>query len=195
MLKLTPVAMMTHGPAYAWAPDYRLEEWVELTGQARDADVANAVAALAWYGDEAEGATLEKVLLAMMAGESRVLAGGLRAERDGVVIGPSCCCGLENWRQWFRVKPGGASPWLGHDPNPHVECADDRAIIHADDAPGAQTIVVDYAELSAARVAADAAFTDFIRRLQDWLARHAPGAAGFADWFVELFDISPPLDD
>ncbi|GEM_PF-2333640 len=195
MVKLTPVLQMNPGPAYAWAPDYAPYQWVDLTGDAADADVANAVAALACYGDEPEGETLEQVLRSMMAKENRVVAGGLRAERDGVIIEPGCCCGLERWRDWFDVKPGGDSPWLGHDPDAYVECATERAIIHADAAPGAEAIAVDYAELSAARIAADATFTDFVRRLQEWLTRHAPGAAGFADYFIEQFDVSPPLDD
>jgi len=37
---------------------------------------------------------------------------------------PSCCCGLESWREWFDSLTTGASPWWGHDPTPWLDIKD-----------------------------------------------------------------------
>ena len=37
------------------------------------------------------------------------------------IISPSCCCGLEDWREWRDFLETEDSPWLGHDPSPWIE--------------------------------------------------------------------------
>src|SRR5689334_21443076 len=51
-----------------------------------------------------------------------IIPGGIRAIDDkGKLVNPSCCCGLEIWREWLEYLEGGASPWLGHSPSPEIE--------------------------------------------------------------------------
>jgi hypothetical protein len=49
------------------------------------------------------------------------IPGGLVAKHGKTEIFPSCCCGLESWREWVDMLKGNSSPWLGHDPSPFVE--------------------------------------------------------------------------
>ena len=46
-----------------------------------------------------------------------------------VSISPSCCCGLEDWREWLNFLSTGYSPFLGHQSDsPHLEKLDNRLI-------------------------------------------------------------------
>ncbi|WP_299415161.1 hypothetical protein [Acaryochloris sp. IP29b_bin.148] len=56
-----------------------------------------------------------------MEAESLVLPGGIQIVSEEKVIPPSCCCGLETWREWIDFLQTDHSPWLGHDPSPWVE--------------------------------------------------------------------------
>lgn len=61
-------------------------------------------------------------LNALLAEERIVLPGGLQfSEGAQVKIYPSCCSGLENWREWLSVPNGNVFVWAGHDPTPQVE--------------------------------------------------------------------------
>lgn len=63
--------------------------------------------------------------------------GGLLARdtETGVSIPPSCCCGLEDWREWVSV-PRGGQPWLGHSPTPWIEHLDGAVRIWPDGGMG-----------------------------------------------------------
>jgi hypothetical protein len=60
-------------------------------------------------------------LAALIRDFPRVAPGGLAAVHHDAEIAPSCCCGLEGWREWERLLTDGQQPWLGHDPSPWVE--------------------------------------------------------------------------
>lgn len=64
--------------------------------------------------------------------ESLVLPGGLAATNGMRTIYPSCCSGLEQWRDWFKLYDGAGSPWMGHDPSPFVENSDAGFIVWPD---------------------------------------------------------------
>ncbi|MBD2088937.1 hypothetical protein H6F67_03605 [Microcoleus sp. FACHB-1515] len=54
--------------------------------------------------------------------KSLVLPGGIQVIREeNKPISPSCCCGLETWREWIDFLSTGTTPWLGHDPSPWLE--------------------------------------------------------------------------
>ncbi|HNG92435.1 MAG TPA: hypothetical protein PLB32_06540 [Acidobacteriota bacterium] len=64
------------------------------------------------------------MLQTILKADELILRGGLRVidEKNGLVINPGCCCGLEGWWEWLRfVTNGDFGPWLGHDPRPSVE--------------------------------------------------------------------------
>jgi hypothetical protein len=57
-----------------------------------------------------------------MAEPTWILPGGLRVrDVSGRTIAPSCCCGLEDWREWLEFLRTGKSPFLGHDPAQGIE--------------------------------------------------------------------------
>ncbi len=69
--------------------------------------------------------TLQRIIEA----ESLILPGGISACSDGCIpIVPSCCCGLERWRDWIKFLSTGENPWLGHDPSPYLKR--DGQLIH-----------------------------------------------------------------
>jgi hypothetical protein len=63
---------------------------------------------------------LEKIL----AADGLALAGGVQAAFEEQVISPSCCCGLEGWREWQDFLKTGETPCLGHNPSPWREQVD-----------------------------------------------------------------------
>lgn len=73
-------------------------------------------------------AVLEQILEA----ESLILPGGIEVISKEKSIPPSCCCGLETWREWIMFLETGNSPWLGHDPSPWIERQDDIIRIWSD---------------------------------------------------------------
>ncbi|MFI0721519.1 hypothetical protein [Streptomyces sp. NPDC021224] len=106
-------------PPYTFAP---------LSGRMTGPEVGSALAMLADYnaraGDGDYPTDAEGLIRGLLETEKILAPGGLRLHdtATGVSVLPGCCCGLEDWREWLAV-PDGASPWLGHDPSPHVEHA------------------------------------------------------------------------
>lgn len=77
------------------------------------------------------------VLKQVVAAESLVLPGGIQIISDShETIFPSCCCGLETWREWIDFLKTGQTPWLGHDPSPFVENRGDVIRIWSDGGMG-----------------------------------------------------------
>ncbi len=101
--------------------------------------------------------------------ELLIMSGGLVASDGKLEIYPSCCCGLEGWREWYWVLDKTGSPWLGHDPSPWVENGDTHITIHADEGDGHEQIQVTYAELATAVNNARRDLEGFAGDLHKWL--------------------------
>ncbi len=193
MLRLIPVVEVRwRDSPFDWAPSNAGKDWVELGAETSDDDVALIVATLASYNRVVSSGSIAEVTHALESAQTMVLQGGLMARSGDFEIAPSCCCGLETWREWYAVKPNGSSPWLGHDPSPWVDCKTDAAVMWADGDLGDQSpkMSVPYGELEGARHAASNALEGFKVRLSDWLAAHAPQSTGLAHRFAEAFDIA-----
>lgn len=193
MLRLIPVVEVRwRDSPFAWTPSNAGKDWVELGAGSSDDDVALVVATLASYNRVATSGSIPEVALALESEQTMVLPGGLMARSGDFEIAPSCCCGLESWREWYGVKPGGSSPWLGHGPSPWVECKSEAAVMWADGDLGDQSpkMSVSYEEVEAARNAASDALSSFETRLSDWLAAHAPQSQRLARRFADAFDIA-----
>jgi len=132
----------------------------------------------------------EAVLQAIMAEPTWILPGGLRAQ-DGVIIAPSCCCGLEDWREWLDFLKTGASPFLGHDPAQGIERVGDVIRIVSFSSDGSQTAIdlhpndfVDQLQ----KVEND--LKQFLFVLKNWADRTVPAQADdFVARFDEMFEI------
>lgn len=165
-------------------------DWLVLSADASDETIAAIVDSLALYNDIL-GATLDETLGNLESHGHLVVSGGIRAIAPGFDLVPSCCCGLESWRDWYGIEPGGQSPWLGHDPAPYVDCTPDEAILWTDGPEhSGPSLSVSYADLSSALAEVQAALTGFVGRLEAWLAANAPGRIGFAAIFAEEFAIT-----
>jgi len=179
--------------APAFVPGVPPQPWpafVRLCGESSDHDVALVVAQFARYG---HGGLSPGSLEGLVADFPRITPGGLAAV-DGVnTVHPSCCCGLESWRDWHRLLSDGPSPWLGHDPAPWVERRGDEFLVWADGGLGKegvgelQPIHFSKDQLAAALDAAERDLVAFARRLLDWSSVVAPAhAQALAEGFRTL---------
>jgi hypothetical protein len=86
-----------------------------------DSEIGLVFARLLQYNRLDGAGDRHAVLTQIVEAQGFVLPGGLRAVGGDRAISPSCCCGLEGWRQWQDFLKTGETPWLGHDPSPWVE--------------------------------------------------------------------------
>jgi hypothetical protein len=188
MAQLSPVIM--NGLAdVAWAPMNVAERWIILSGAVTDDDIARAVASIASYSSKiGVRDTIEETTAAMVKAKGFVVGGGLMFRDDDFCVEPSCCCGLEGWREWAAVKKGGQSPWMGHDPMPWIDCTGDAAIVWTDDQKSAQSVTVSYQAIQDALNVAARDLADFAERLRSWGA--STGAhKDVAETFVRVFEV------
>lgn len=198
---LRPVVEAPRGsPAAFWCP-LPPKPWpdvVELSGSSTDDEVALVLLQLATYNRKGEGAPLQPAEL--LAAEALVLPGGLQASDGARVIGPSCCCGLEGWTEWWLAIDDGSSPWLGHDPSPWLERQDDRFHLWPDEATPERAadspIRFTTAELQAQLEQVPATLQGFLARLREVLHACAPAeadalAAVYARTFVRSRSAEP----
>src|SRR5215510_7543506 len=129
MLRLIPIVELRwREHPFDWAPSDASRECVMLDAGVSNDDIACVVATLASYNFVDSPGSVEDAARALKEAETLHLPGGLMVRSDHLEIRPSCCCGLESWREWYEVAPGGSSPWLGHSPSPWVECKADCAV-------------------------------------------------------------------
>jgi hypothetical protein len=205
MVSLTAVVERTNADApLPWPVLPEGAPWdVRLTGAASEEEVGSVVLQLAQYNKiVVAGRTAEEILADVVAAESLVLPGGIAARDDtGREISPGCCAGLEEWREWLAFESTGMSPWMGHEPDPHLEREGDtvRLWSHAELAQG------DYGEPFAFEMRlpefrqAIAGVQDglraFLAVLGAWAQRHAPGAAvALTARFDRAFEVSAARD-
>lgn len=186
------VALYEGEPLCPWPiADCKPFSLIRLSGKMTDRQVGLVFAQLVNYNNlESEGDT-NNLLHQVIQAETLVLPGGLQVRSDDKVINPSCCCGLETWRDWLRFLKTGRSPWLGHDPSPWVEKA--GGLIHAWSDKKAKSFHIDFqpskfdAELS--KVQQD--LSEFLARIESWAGR-----VGFSEpsklsrKFDECFNVS-----
>jgi hypothetical protein len=192
MLRLIPVVEAHSGKCpFDWVPLNAGGDLLELGPHCGDDDVMRIIAILATYNGVAESGSIPEVVQALQDAERLVLPGGLLARSGDFELVPGCCCGLEDWRDWFFIKPGSASPWLGNDPSPRVDCDSEVATLWADGEAGDQSpyLSVPYAEIERARNETCEALIGFKTRLTAWLAAFAPQGQSFSGRFAEAFDI------
>lgn len=114
-------------------PEFTPFSMIRLFGEMTSPEIGLVFAQLAKYNQieltNGKQAVLEQILEA----ESLVLPGGIEVISEEKPIPPSCCCGLETWREWIMFLETGNSPWLGHDPSPWIESQGDTIRIWSDD--------------------------------------------------------------
>ncbi|MBE1493986.1 hypothetical protein H4696_001086 [Amycolatopsis lexingtonensis] len=138
MLVLEPVIDAADATGFTfWPVAARVgRSFVHMSAGMSPLEVGTVMAALQPQGSDASAAhprDAVAVLQAIIETDCLIAAGGLlaRDSQTGVAIPPSCCCGLEGWREWTTV-PHGGQPWLGHSPAPWVEHLDNAVRIWPD---------------------------------------------------------------
>ncbi len=107
--------------------------WIRLWGDMTELEVGLVVVQLAAYNQIAIANEPHWILSQILNAETLVLPGGIEVvSHQGENIPPSCCCGLEGWREWETFLETGDSPWLGHDPSPWLERRDNSVRIWSD---------------------------------------------------------------
>jgi hypothetical protein len=169
---------------------------IHLSAGMSPQEVGTVVAALRPRCHEPAGAgshDIAAALRAIIEADCLIAAGGVLARdtQTGVVIPPSCCCGLEGWREWTTVSEGG-QPWLGHSPAPWVEHLGNVVRIWPDGGLGEDPPPIDRtitAPLDAVTAQLHSAHRDlvgFLDAVTRWAHDLAPGMAG---------DLAAKLDD
>jgi hypothetical protein len=103
-------------------PEVRPFSLIRLWGEMTYPEIGLVFAQLAQYNQIKLSSDKQVVLKQILKAKSLVLPGGIQVVCTGQdTISPSCCCGLETWREWIDFLKTGQSPWLGHDPSPWVE--------------------------------------------------------------------------
>jgi hypothetical protein len=105
---------------------------IRLSGEMTYPEIGLVFAQLARYNQVDLSGESQTVLNQILEAESLVLPGGIQAVWADKVISPSCCCGLETWRDWQEFLKTGETPWLGHDPSPWLEIRGDLIRIWSD---------------------------------------------------------------
>jgi hypothetical protein len=110
---------------------------IRLSGELTHPEIGLVFAQLVQYNRLDFFTNSQATLKQIIEAEKLVLPGGIQATLGDQVIAPSCCCGLETWREWQVFLKTGRSPWLGHDPSPGLEMEDDLIRIWSDRGFGA----------------------------------------------------------
>lgn len=105
---------------------------LRLHGETTYSETGLVFAQLAKYNQIELAIDKQGVLEQILKAENLVLPGGIRLVSEEKVISPSCCCGLETWREWINFLKTGESPWLGHDPSPWIESQGDIVRVWSD---------------------------------------------------------------
>ena len=107
-------------------------EWIRLSAEMSQSEIGLFFAQLAVYNQIDLSENREAILKEILEADGLALAGGIQAVFEEQVISPSCCCGLEGWREWQDFLKTNETPWLGHDPSPWIEQVDDVIRIWSD---------------------------------------------------------------
>jgi hypothetical protein len=120
--------------------------------------------------------------------ERPFVPGGLRVvdTTTGVSFNPGCCCGIEDWRDWFRVFDGGSFDG-GHDPWALAQRHGDvvRLTVDADESAGpfdpdksdSPFFDVPVDRLRELLAQAERDLADFHALVSGWLRRRLPAHA------------------
>jgi len=106
----------------AWnIPVFKPFTFIRLWGEMNEAEISLFVMQLADYNQISLNNDLSVIIQLILAKKGLILPGGIAAISTDKEIQPSCCSGLESWREWANFLKTEQAPWWGHDPSPWVE--------------------------------------------------------------------------
>ena len=191
---LHAVVEINHGPTtWVATPPSPWPDFVRLFKETLPAHISLILNTLAFYNSLSSDVP---VLLpdALAQEDSLALPGGLAATSGSRIIYPSCCSGLEEWRDWFKLLDGTGSPWLGHDPSPFVQSLAETFIVwpdgglteHLPSFPESISFTRSQLEAALKRVSVD--LSDFVSVFQTWCnANGIPSSEAIVQNFSKSF--------
>lgn len=76
----------------------------------------------------------DEFIEALAMNDELALIGGLAFQKDEVLIYPSCCADLQDWRKVLEGVNRGETYWMGHNPSPWFEFQEGRITLWSDEA-------------------------------------------------------------
>ncbi|MFF7603349.1 tetraspanin family protein [Streptomyces mirabilis] len=180
-------------------------QFMALSGSMSPLEVGSALAMLTDYNsrssdDDRPLTDASEVIRRLLETDKVIAPGGLRVHntRTNVTVRSGCCCGLEDWREWLDVADGGTL-WLGHDPSPRFERANEVVQLWPDAAdaqetPSGQPIEIMVGDLPGILHTVQERLQGFLSLTKQWATRHVPTLAeALAARLDEDLAISAPL--
>lgn len=180
-------------------------QFMALSSSMSPLEVGSALAMLADYNsrtgdDDRPLMDASEAIRRLLETDKVIAPGGLRVHdtRTNVTVQPGCCCGLEDWREWLDVA-GGETLWLGHDPSPRLEHADEIVqlwpdSVDAQEASSGQPIEIVVGDLLGILHTVQEGLQGFLSLTKQWATRHVPTLAeDLAARLDEDLAISAPL--
>jgi hypothetical protein len=127
--------------------------------------------------------SVESCLRIIRDEDALIACGGFEISDGLVQIRPSCCSGIENWREWRIFLETGVSPWMGHDPYGWAERKENEIVLWTDGAtttPCAKSgpsIATSFQVFDSALSKGEKRLKSFFSELPQWLNRVGRGDA------------------
>jgi hypothetical protein len=157
-------------PCYIFKdPERKKLEFRFLDGDLDEDGVRDFLVSLCVYGgDRGWTGTISEALPLLIERDSQVIGGGLAVIDDQIEFFPACCCGLEDWRDWFDVLHGEGPQWLGgHEPDQWVEIEGEHAQIHSESTESHDILKVDLVTLKLALEQAEQDLIEAVGRIHE----------------------------
>ncbi|GAA3183151.1 MULTISPECIES: hypothetical protein [Streptomyces] len=163
-------------------------QFMALSNGMSPLEVGSALAVLADYNsrtgdDDRPSLDAGEAIRRLLATDKVIAPGGLRVHdtRTNLTVQPGCCCGLEDWREWLGVADG-ETLWLGHDPSPRLEHADEVVqlwpdSVGAQETPSGQPIEIVVGDLPGILHTVQEGLQGFLSLAKQWATRHVPNLA------------------
>ncbi len=120
----------------SWISKVEYKETTYLSRFSTSEDAALFLTLVCGYNNIEVDREPAEVLNELITFDEIALSGGIAFEDKNKVIVPSCCCGLENWRDVLEAVQSKKDIWLGHDPFPTLEYLNDSVRVWSDDYTG-----------------------------------------------------------
>ncbi|HZG16475.1 MAG TPA: hypothetical protein VE710_15905 [Candidatus Bathyarchaeia archaeon] len=119
-----------------WLNEVEFREYVVLSEDTSPEDTVLFFICLLGYND-VDVSNITTAFTELIQKEEVVIGGGILFENNsGRKILPSCCSGLEQWRDVLNGVKSKDSPWMGHTPYPTIEYINDTVRVWSDNKLG-----------------------------------------------------------
>jgi hypothetical protein len=172
--------------------------FIRLSKKTSLVETGSIIAQIAAYNQiPSDNLTADEFLKAVIEYENLIVGGGIQAISESSVISPSCCCGLEEWRNWLQLNPENTGIWLGHNPFPWIEYRSSENVMRiwsdvVNESNANEVFYIDfaYAHFQQCLHQVESDLNDFLQVLNNWAKPFGEKiAADLTEKFRTNFDI------